>query len=111
MHVLKVCLFFLFWIVIGSRILSLRTTNTKVDGVGVSLNFVSRGIQPCMERVHLAYKFLDEDFVREAPERLERSEFAVCASKLFASNTIMKNKGQPMAYSLGNPHPKVTKSN
>ena len=111
MHVLKVCLFFLFWIVIGSRILSLRTTNTKVDGVGVSLNFVSRGIQPCMERVHLAYEFLDEDFVREVPERLERGEITIRASKLFSSDMIIKNNGQPMAYSLGNPHPKVTKSN
>ena len=81
---------------------------TKVDGVGMTLNFISRRIQPCKERVHPTYEFYDEDFVREAPERLERSEFAVCASKFFASNTIIKNKGQPMAYSLGNPRPNVS---
>jgi hypothetical protein len=61
--------------------------------------------------VHLAYKFWDEDFIREVPERLERDEITIHTSKLFLSNTTIKNKGQPMAYNLGNPHPKVTKSN
>jgi hypothetical protein len=74
----------------------------------MTLNFISRRIQPCKERVHPVYEFWDEDFVQEAPERLERSEFVVCASKLFASDRIIKNKGQLMAYSLGNPHPNVS---
>ena len=83
---------------------------TKVDGVSITLNFISCRIQPYKERVHLAYEFSDEDFVREAPERLERGKIAIHASKLFSSDTMIKNKGQPMAHNMGNPHPKVTKS-
>jgi len=47
---------------------------TNVDGVGVDLNFISRWLQPCKERVHPAYEDRDDDFAREAPELLERIE-------------------------------------
>ena len=47
---------------------------TKVDGVGIALNFISRQLQPCKERVHPAYEYRDDDFAREAPELLERIE-------------------------------------
>ena len=50
---------------------------TDVDGVGVTVNFISHRIQSCKERCHPTYEFWDEDFVREAPERLERNEIAI----------------------------------
>ena len=47
---------------------------TNVDGVGITLNFISRWLQSCKERVHPAYEYRDDDFAREAPEQLERIE-------------------------------------
>ena len=59
--------------------------------------------------MHPAYEFWDDDFVRKASERLQRSKkIAVRASKLFLSDTIIRNKGQAMAYNLGNPRPNLT---
>ena len=52
---------------------------TDINGVGVIVNFIVRWIQPYKERCHPAYEFYDEDFIREALERLERSEIAIRA--------------------------------
>lgn len=57
-----------------------------------------------------AYEFWEEDFIREAPERLEKGKIAIRAQKLFTLDTMLKNKGQQMAYSLGNSRQKITKS-
>ena len=47
----------------------------NLDGVGVSINFVKRRIQPCKERVNPAYEYAGEDDpIREAPKKIEKDD-------------------------------------
>lgn len=78
-------------------------THTDIDGVGATLNFIGRRIQPCNERVHPTYEYRDEDFAREAPEKLMNEKIGEWASKFFMANTMLGNRHQQRPYSFSHP--------
>ncbi|CAN6338367.1 unnamed protein product [Urochloa humidicola] len=63
-------------------------------------------IQPHKARALTAYEYAGEDdFNREAPERLNKAEACGRLAKFFARGTSLKTTGGPLSFSLGNPRP------
>lgn len=80
----------------------------KVNGVGVSVNFIFRRIMPCKERAHPAYDFKGEtNFTRERPKILDKDEVLICAATLFALGSAYHILDQARAYSCARPPPPV----
>lgn len=77
----------------------------RLDGVVLAINFICRRIQPCKERVILAYEYVrDDDITREVPKKIDKSDTYTCAYKLFTAKTKLSNQGQQRPFSLTNRH-------
>lgn len=79
-----------------------------IDGVGVVINFLSHQWQPLKERTHFGFKFWDDAFSQEVPEKMEKLELAIQTSKLFDGSMKISNKGKQKPYSLAYPWPEVS---
>ncbi|CAN6381183.1 unnamed protein product [Urochloa humidicola] len=77
-----------------------------LTGVGVAANFMLRRIQPLKARSLTAYEYVGEDdFNREAPERLNKADACNRLSKFFAHGTSFSNDWWAATFQPGQPAP------
>jgi hypothetical protein len=80
----------------------------QLDGPTIALNFISRQVQPCKERVHLLYEYSGSgDPTRESARNLSREEVNWWLAQLFDLTGYRHLSSTVKACKLITPPPQV----
>ena len=83
---------------------------SRLDGLGVVGNFLSRRVMPCQRRIHSAYEYQgSQDSTRMHQDNLEKPEIQRRINELFnlADNSFVRSDNRMHVYKLCRPAPKV----